>query len=90
MAEGWIKLNRKFLEWEWFGDPAMVKLFIFLLLKANYKDKRWKGIEVKRGQLVTTLNELAKEVGITMRKIRTCLQRLQETAEIDIKTTSKF
>ena len=90
MAEGWIKLNRKFLEWEWFEDPAMVKLFLFLLLKANYKDKRWKGIEVKRGQLVTTLRDMVKQAGISMQKLRTCLAKLQETQEINTQTTHQF
>ena len=50
MAEGWIKLYRKITEWEWYTVPSMAHLFIHLLFLANQKDKRWKGILIKRGR----------------------------------------
>ena len=36
---GWIKIHRKLLEWEWADDPNMVALWIHLLLNANLTDK---------------------------------------------------
>ena len=44
-----IKLNRKILDWRWFSDPVTRDLFIYCLLKANWKDGAWHGIEYKRG-----------------------------------------
>lgn len=87
---GWIKLHRKFLDWEWFSDGEMTKVFLYLLLSANYENKSWKGIAVKRGQLIIGRKALAKRLGITERQIRTCLTKLKTTNEVTIKTTNKF
>lgn len=90
MEDGWIKIFRLFLEWEWYGDTNMVRLFLHLLLKANYEDKRWQGIVIKRGQLVTSSLTLAAETHLSRQRVRTCLSRLEHTGEISIKTTNKF
>lgn len=88
--EGWIKLYRKFIEWEWFRNSEMVHLFIYMLLKANTKDSRWQGINVQRGQLITGRQKLSQNTGISERSIRTCLERLKSTNEIAIKTTNQY
>ena len=88
--DGWIKIHYKFLSWEWFQDDGMVRLFINLLLRANFQPKKWKGILLERGQLVTGRRQLSIETGLSERTIRTCLQRLEDTGEITIKTTNKF
>mgnify|MGYP002523962351 CR=1 FL=1 len=85
----YIKLHRKFTEWEWFTDGDMVKMFLYLLCKANFKDRKYKGQVIKRGQLLTGRKKLAQELKMTERKVRTCLSRLEETEEISLKTTNK-
>lgn len=87
---GFIKLHRKFLEWEWYGDANVRTIFIHLLLKANYEDKKWRGIDVKRGQLIITIDKLENETGLTTSNIRTSLKHLKSTGEIAIKTTNKY
>lgn len=87
--DGWIKIHRKLLEWEWFGNSMMVHLFVYFLLKANRVDKKWNGIEVKRGQLITGINSLNKDTGISVQSLRTCIKRLKSTGEITIKSTNK-
>ncbi len=86
---GWIKLHRKFLEWEWFKIPDMVMFFVFLLLNANIKDKKWHGMEIKRGQYLTSLNSLEKNTGLSRQKIRTCLRRLEKTREINTQPNTR-
>ena len=88
--EGWIKLYRKFSEWEWFNISEMVHLFIYLLLNANHEPGKWRGIEIKRGQILTGLNSLNEKTGISIRTLRTCLDRLENTKEIDRQTTNKY
>ena len=68
----------------------MVHLFLHLLLKANVEDKRWQGIVIKRGQLITGRGSLIAETGISERTIRTCLQKLQETGEIIVEASNRF
>lgn len=88
--QGWIKLHRKFLEWEWFNSSDMVKLFIFLLISANHEDNFWHGIEIKKGQYLTGLKSLSVRTNISEQKIRTCLKRLEKTGEINRQSTNKF
>ena len=88
--DGWIKIHYKFLSWEWFQDDGMVRLFINLLLRANYQPKKWKGMAIERGQLVTGRKQLCLETGLSEQTVRTCLQRLEDTGEIIRKSTNKF
>lgn len=88
--EGWIKLHRQFLSWEWFDDAIMVKLFLFLLLSANHKEQKWKGHTIKRGQLITGLSSLNSSTGISTRTLRTCLSKLEKTGEIDRQSDNRF
>ena len=87
---GWVKIHRKFLKWEWYQKSEMVHLFLYLLLSANHEDGKWQGIEVKRGQLITGRNSISKNTGISSQTVRTCLIHLKSTNEITIKPTNKF
>lgn len=86
---GWIKLHRQILEWEWYSDNNCFRLFLHLLLKANHKEKRFKGIELKVGSIVTSRDLLARETGLSSQQIRTALNKLISTNEITSKTSSQ-
>lgn len=88
--DGWIKLHRKFLDWEWYNDNNTKIVFLHLLLTANHKEKKWQGITIKRGQKLTSLQHLAEETNLTVRQTRTALSKLKTTNELTIKTTSKY
>jgi hypothetical protein len=87
--EGWIKLHRRFLEWEWYDDNNTKILFLHLLLKANHKDKKYRGQIVKRGCLLTGRELLSKETGMSVMQIRTSLTKLKSTNELTIKSSSQ-
>lgn len=87
---GHIKLDRRILDWEWYQDANTCRLFIHLLLEANYKDGKWQGNLIKRGQLITGLLKLNEDTGLTIRQLRTSFDKLKMTGEITIKTTNKF
>jgi hypothetical protein len=86
---GWIKLHRQILEWEWYSDNNCFRLFLHLLLKANHKEKRFKGIELKVGSIVTSRDLLARETGLSSQQIRTALNKLISTNEITSETSSQ-
>jgi len=90
MNEGWIKIYRKFSDWEWFNISEMVHLFIYLLINANHQDGEWRGINIKRGQILTGLNSLNNDTKISIQTLRTCLKRLEKTHEINIQVTNKY
>ena len=90
MEAGWIKIHHKFLDWEWYQESGMVSIFINLLLRANYQPRRWRGMVIERGQLVTGRKQLSIETGLSEQTIRTCLQRLEQTGEIKRQPTNKY
>lgn len=85
---GYIKLHRQILEWEWYSDINTKILFLHILLKANFKNMVWRGININRGQLFTSITHLSSEIGISEKKIRTSLKKLKNTNEIDIQGAS--
>jgi len=87
--EGWIKLHRRIIKWDWADDPKTFSLFIHLILMANHEEKEWKGERIMRGQLITGRKNLARQTGLSEQSIRTSLRRLQLTNNLTIKTTNK-
>lgn len=87
--EGWIKVHRKLVDWEWYNDINVKVVFLHLLLTANHKEKQWKGQTILRGQKLTSIEHLADDVGLTIQQTRTTLKKLKSTHEITIKTTNK-
>ena len=88
--ESWIKLYRSIIDWEWYKDPITKAVFLHLLLTANIYETRYRGVEVKRGQVATTVKELSATTGATYRQTRTALERLQMTNEVTITKHSKY
>lgn len=86
----YIKIDRKILEWEWYHDVNTTRVFLHLLLKANWKDGAFQGIEVTRGSLVSSIRKLAEETGLTEKEVRTALNHLKRTHEVASKSHTKF
>ena len=86
---GFVKLHRKMFEWEWLDDINTFRLFVTILLLANWKPKRWRGRVIPRGSCWTSIPELAKKSGLTYQQTRTALDKLISTGEITDKVTSR-
>jgi hypothetical protein len=86
---GWIKIHRQILDWEWYSDNNAFRIFMHLILKANHKEKRYKGIELNCGSVITSRDILSLETGLSVQQIRTALDKLKSTNEITIETSSK-
>lgn len=90
MDKSFIKLNRKILNWRWYQDANTMRVFIHLLLKANYKDNDFEKTSVKRGQLITSQSHLAEDLKISVKNVRTALEHLKSTGEVAVETTTKY
>jgi hypothetical protein len=90
MHRGYAKIYRKFLEWEWYSDLNTKALFLHLLLTANHKDKKWKGIDIKKGQVLSGLKTLNADTGLSESKLRTSLKKLKSTGEITVQSTNLY
>lgn len=81
---GFIKIERKLLDWEWWSDINTTRLFIFLLLSANWRDRKCKGVNVPRGSVDITLPQISTGTGLTIRQSRTALEHLKSTGEVTV------
>lgn len=87
MAKRFIKLYEQITSWEWFRYPNTLCLFIYLLLKANYKDLDFHGRTIKRGQIVTSLPKISTDTGLSIQQTRTALSHLILTGEVTDEAT---
>lgn len=88
--DGWIKIHRRLLAWEWWDDAVMVKSYISMLLLCSRKPSRWHGVVLAPGQFITSRSHLTTILGISEQQVRTVLKRLVETGEISLATTRNY
>jgi hypothetical protein len=86
----WIKLHRSLKDWEWYDDHNATRLLLHLLISVNYKDKEWKGQTIKAGTYVTSWENLAKEIGLSVKQTRVAMDKLERSKEVARYTTNKW
>lgn len=79
---GYIALHRSLLDWEWYSDINARVVFIHCLLIANFKEKKWRGNTILRGQFISSRKEMASQIGITEQQFRTAMNKLISTNDI--------
>lgn len=89
-SQGFVKLFKIFLEWEWYTTPNTMRVFVHCLLKANYRTKNWQGKIIPAGSFITGRRKMAQELGITEQQVRTAFSNLQSTREITITSYPKY
>ena len=89
-GNGFIKLHRKFLEWQWYSDENTKSVFIHCLLSANYQETKWKNEVIPIGAFITSAEKLGAEIGLSRQQVRRAFSNLQTTNEITIKSTNKY
>ena len=86
---GYVKIYRSLKDWEWYKDKNVKIVFIDILLSVNFKNSKWQGNDIKRGQFVVGLEKYAKEFDMSVQQLRTVLKKLEKTGEITTKSTNK-
>ena len=76
--------------WGWYKDANTCRLFLHVILKANYKDGEYQGVTIPRGAFVSSYPELAQEIGLSVKNIRTALEHLKKTGEVAVNRHPKF
>lgn len=90
LEEGYVKIYRSLLKWEWYDDINTFRVFLHLLLTVNYYDEQWHGVTVKRGSRISSYGKLAKETGLSIQNVRTSIKRLISTGEVTHRATPKY
>ena len=87
---GYIRLHRSLLNWEWFKSGSMLRIWLYLLMTANWADGRFMGIKVPRGSLITSYPRIAEGTGLSRSTVIRALKKLQETGEITVRTNHRY
>ena len=90
LDNGYIKLWRSMLTWEWYDDPPTMVVYVHLILSANIDNVIWHGIEIPRGSLISSYAKIAKRTGLSIQQTRTAISHLETTGEITRSAHSKF
>ncbi len=90
MENGYIALHRKIMDWEWYTDANVLRLFIHLLLSANWKARKWHGEDIGVGEDVVSIQGLARELEMTPKKIRIALAKLEKSGAISVKGAHNY
>lgn len=90
MDRGFIKLDRGILNWEWFTDANVYRVFTYLLIIANYEDTLFKGEVIRRGETATTYARIAEALDLSYMAVRRAIDKLKGTGEVTITRRSKF
>tara|TARA_R110002096_G_scaffold232683_2_gene422596 strand:- start:3906 stop:4292 length:387 start_codon:yes stop_codon:yes gene_type:complete len=85
--EGWIKLHRSLIKWEWFSDSKVSHLFLYILLNASHNEYKWKGKIFTKGQMPFGRDKASIETGLSIQSIRTALKKLELTNELTIESS---
>ena len=89
-TRGFVAFPRGLIDWEWYTEPNTARLFFHLLLTANWQEKQWQGITIHPGELVTSQSQLAKQLNLSIRNVRTALEHLQATGYVTVRTGTKY
>lgn len=90
MDGNYIKLSREILDWEWYHNINTCRVFLHMLLKANWKSGKFEGTMVPRGSFISSIGTLSMELNLTVDEIRTAVKHLEKTGEITKQTTNKY
>jgi hypothetical protein len=88
--DGYIRIHRSMLDWEWYSDEAAKCLFLHLLLSVNWKHGKWRGHDVEPGTMICSIDGLAETMGWTRSKLRHTISKLKKTGEIETTTTNHW
>jgi hypothetical protein len=98
MNDGWIKLHRKLLDGRIFQDPALLKVWVWCLLRAGHAD-RWipvktgRGettVHLKRGQFIFGRHSASRDLKLPPSTVRDKMQVLCGLEAIALKSDTHF
>lgn len=97
MQQGWIKLHRSILDnplWQEKRTFNRAEAWLELLLTANYEEGKifisGQPVEIKPGQVATTMAYLAEHWGWSRKKVKGFLDVLEKEGMVAVKCTSKY
>jgi hypothetical protein len=96
--DGYISLHRQIIDSAVFASPNYLKIWVWLLIKANYKPKpisiKTGGgetiVDINRGQLIFGRHKAEEELGLSGSMIYRTLQKFQQWNMITIESNNQY
>lgn len=93
-----IKLNRKLLYSDTFSNPVTLKVWIWLLLKATWKERvtstpngrGYIDVKIKRGELIFGRKIVSEDLGISASALYRQIQKLKDMGNITIQPNTHY
>jgi len=98
MTSGFIKIHRKILDSRVWQNPVILKVFLYCIMKATYKE-RWVGIStgkgsseilLEKGQFVYGRNAAGEELNMSPSSVRNNLEKLAKWGMINVKSKTHY
>ena len=94
MSGGWIRMQRGIVDHWVFSEADALKLWVYLLMSANYEDKsrmfNGRLTQVKRGQLIYGRHAVSQRLGISEAKLRRYMKQFIKDEMISQQITNKY
>ncbi|MGN1230556.1 MAG: transcriptional regulator [Anaerotignum sp.] len=92
--DGWIKLYRKIVESPVFDNPELLKIWLWMLIKASHSEHEQliglQTVNLAEGQFVFGRNAASIELGMHPSKIYRLIKTLEKSGKIKVKSNNKF
>lgn len=89
-SSGWIKIHRSLLDWEWWDDLNTFRVWMTILLSVNHEPKKWRGIVINEGEMLTSYAALSQKCNMSVRSVRTAINHLKSTGELTCTSTQRY
>lgn len=94
MPQGYVKLHRKLLDNSLLWDGDALRLFIYLLLRANHQGKQImfnnQTIDLKRGELVAGRNVISADLAMNPSQVYKKMEILKKRGILSVKSNNRF
>ena len=91
MSDGnYVKISRSILDWEWWMDMNTTRVFIYMIIRANWKEGKFKGMDIPRGSFVASIASISDGTGLTHDEVRTAIKHLIKSGNVTKQSTNKY
>lgn len=88
---GFVIIDRKIEDWRYWDNLTLTGFWLHLLIKANWKEAAWRfGEHVGRGEMITSIGNLAAECGTSRSQIYRMLKKLEAEHQIELRPKQRY
>lgn len=83
-------MHRQIVNWKYYQSDSGFRLWLHILLNANWKDGYFLGQKIPRGSLATSIRQLADETRLSESTVKRWLKRFENENQIVTQVNNRF